>query len=134
MGFEMRGSMLIYIALFTTMSFTPSWRVATFGFLAAYFFISRDFLSGFTFFAGALLADLSLILGKISLPPSPTLNGQSKVRRRFLGHWPIGLAILALFIGGFPDRDIHRTAWSRILGSVGYWIFPASGTFIHLLR
>jgi hypothetical protein len=133
MGFEMRGSMLVYIALFTTMSFTPSWRMAAFGVLAAYFFISRDLLSGFTFFAGVLLADLSLILGKISLPPSPNLSGQSTVRRRFLGYWPIGLAIFALFIGGFPDRDTHRIAWSRYLASVGYWIFPAGGTFIHLL-
>jgi hypothetical protein len=133
MGFEMRGSMLLYITLFTTMSFTPSWRLGAFGVLAAYFFISRDLLSGFTFFAGALLADLSLILVKISLPQSPNLNGPSRVRRRFFGYWPIGLAILALFIGGFPDRDTHRMAWSRILGAVGYWIFPAGGTFVHLL-
>jgi hypothetical protein len=125
----MRGSSLIFICLFSTMSFTPSWRLAALCVMAMYSFISRDLLSGFTFFAGAILADISLILGTISLPPSPNLSAQSRPRFRIFQYWPIGLAILALFIGGFPDRDINRMAWSRFLASIGKWIFPSGCTF-----
>ena len=128
MGLEMRGSMLLYIALFSTMNFTPSWRLGALFALTLYFYFTRDVVVGFAFFAGALLADLSIVLGNTT-PSSPRIHsGESFAGHRLAKkYWPIALAVFALFIGGQPDHNTDRTFWSRIVQNLGQMIFPAGG-------
>jgi len=99
LGFEMRGSMLLFIGLLATASCTPTARTVLLFSLIAYFYEAGDLLSGFLFYSGALLADVSLCI--------------PETKKR----WPIALTILALFFGSYPNEP-ERAAYSRFLKTV----------------
>jgi hypothetical protein len=95
--------------------------------IAAYFYLSGSFIAVLAFLAGALLADLSLVLGGPlpSVPPAiPFLFARVFVRRGVLSF----LLTLALFVGSYPESDVERATWSHQLQQIGLQIFPEGGT------
>ena|SRR5579859_2453924 len=132
MGPEMRGSMLLWITLVATASFTTRWRAAVLFLGAVYFYCARDVVVMFLFYSGALLADLSLAIRANTLNPplSPTFQGiRFSPKRLIKRYWPIATAICGLFIASQPDRSPERLWWSRTLLHFGEAVFPAVGSF-----
>lgn len=119
MAYELRGSLTVYIILVITSPFTPFWRNSTFLFLTAYSFVyDSDVLLNIPFYAGALLADLSLVVNANNFPTLRLWSGELRIARlqRFIiNRWPIMLAIFAFFVGSCPPFNADRTAWSRFI-------------------
>ena len=114
LGFELRGSMLLFMGLFATASCTPLARTVLLLFLSAYFYEAGDLLSGFLFFSGSLLANLSLCI--------------PQTRKR----WPLALTVLSLFLASYPDQP-ERAAWSRVLKSLfDRYITVSGGTSLEM--
>jgi hypothetical protein len=110
MPYEMRGSLLVYFTLFVTSGFTRSWRRTI---LALAFVLSiywDDLLCGGHFYAGVLLADLS-----ISMPP-PTLSPVAPPRAlRFVKlYYPFLLGAVGLGLAScrLPEPG-SSVGWSR---------------------
>jgi len=109
--------MLLFIGLFATASCTPFSRTLLLLSLNAYFYEAGDLLSGFLFYSGALLADLSLSI--------------SETRKRWL-QWSIALTILSLFLASYPSQP-ERAAWSRFLKSLfDRYITVSGGTSLEM--
>jgi hypothetical protein len=109
--------MLLFIGLFATASCTPFARTLLILSLNAYFYEAGDLLSGFLFYSGALLADLSLSI--------------SETRKRWL-QWSIALTILSLFFASYPSQP-ERAAWSRFLKNLfDRYITVSGGTSIEI--
>jgi hypothetical protein len=135
MIYEVRGSMIVYLALGTTSAFTPGARRATFIVLTTYAFFYGDFLGDVPFYIGALLADMALCLKNSSLS-QPSLSSRTIGPYRLISivksYWPIALAIFALFIGSYPPDSPDRATWSNFLYRMAYSVNPAAG--INLLH
>lgn len=80
------------------------------------------FYTGYCFFIGALLADLSLILPNHSTP------GISRIK--VLG--PIMLAVAGIVIGSYPDEAEQKQAWTRQLWQWGNEYFAGRKSPFHL--
>lgn len=137
MRLEMRGSMLLWITLVATVSFTIRWRVAVLFSAAFYFYCARD-LVVMLFYSGALLADLWLAMGSSATSTSPASPTFQRSRMCLISlikrYWPFLTMIIALFLGSGTDRDAHRLWWSRTLYQYGKAFFPEVGmslTFQH---
>jgi len=128
MGLELRGSTLLYISLLATATFTPRWRRVAFFGMACYFYFIADLVVGFVFFMGGLLADLFLVLGNTSAPPSAALGRTCSVKNLCLKVAPSLLAIIALFVGSQPANAPDRASWSKHLNWLGKQIFPEQCT------
>ena len=120
LAIELRGSMLVYLILVVTASFTPYYRCLVFVVLLAYSIYLGDLLGEIPFYTGALLADLAIILQKDSVSTRPRLSGQYSWIK---GYWPIALALLALYISSYPTNNAHLAGWSRFLTDLGTTIF-----------
>src|SRR5271170_4633936 len=104
--------MLLFVGLFATASCTQFARTVLLFALNAYFYEAGDLLSGFLFYSGALLADLSLFF--------------TETRKR----WPVALTVLSLFLASYPDHP-ERAAWSRVLKSLfDQYITPSGGNSV----
>src|SRR5271170_6057379 len=109
--------MLLFVGLFATASCTQFARTVLLFALNAYFYEAGDLLSGFLFYSGALLADLSLSI--------------SEIRKRWI-QWSIALTILSLFLASYPTRP-ERAAWSRFLKSLfDRYITVSGGTSLEM--
>jgi hypothetical protein len=117
LGWEMRGSMLLFLGLTMFVQFTCFWRRVFLIYATAYFFENGEF-SPALFYAGALLAEISLVvsLQPQTITPAHDNRGVSQPWKMLLKkYWPVALAILALFIGSSPPEGQHRAAYSRFL-------------------
>jgi len=120
--------MQVYLMLLVTSAFTPSWRCAVFLAITAHcVYCEPDVLISVPFYAGALLAELSLILNNNNISRSPPWNigfyGGRLLPSPIKKHWPIILAIFALFISSFPVEGYEQRAWSLFLAGIGDYIF-----------
>ena len=127
MAYEIRGPMLVYLALVVTSSFTSYYRVATFVFLTAYSVYCGDLLADIPFYVGALLADLALVLGNNS-PAATGWSASRGLRGIVKNYWAIAVGLLGLFLGGYPPDSPERSSWSRFLLRWGYVFMPAGCT------
>jgi peptidoglycan/LPS O-acetylase OafA/YrhL len=119
LGWEMRGSMVVFLVLFVTAVCTTFWRRVILVCSTIYFFKSGEFITPFLFFAGTLHAEISLI--QIAYAKERAAKGildapePSSRIARYRKHWPAALFIFALFLGTSPPENAHRAAWSRLL-------------------
>lgn len=118
--------MVIYLTLFVTLNLTPFYRRSVFILLTLYsIYCDVDVLLNIPFYAGALLADLSLIVSNENGSLSSAIPFLSLGRRRELiiaylkSHWPIFLAFFGLFVGSFPPDSFELAAWSRFIFFLG---------------
>jgi hypothetical protein len=124
LGWEMRGSMMVFLVLSITAVCTSFWRRVILVCTTLYFYKSGEFIPPFCFFSGTLLAEISLLQiahakeraanGILETPESP-----SRTTRLIRRHWTTALFILALYLGTAPPENTHRAAHSRFLR----WIF-----------
>jgi len=108
MPYEMRGSLLVYLTLFVSSGFTRAWRrailVLAFG-LSIYW---DDVLCGGHFFAGVLLAELSMSMPAPVLSPVPTPGPFRLVKL----YYPFLLAAVGLCL---VSCRVPEAGWSRTL-------------------
>lgn len=91
------------------------------------FSYSEDFLCGVHFYTGALLAELSLVVGNSSYRTSTSRRiRHCGLLRIVKNYWAIILAIFALVLGSYPDSGEEQAAWSRFLFQLGWLIFPSN--------
>jgi hypothetical protein len=127
MSYEIRGSMLVFQALAVTATFSPICRRAVFILLTAFFVYCGDLLGEAPFFVGALLADMSLVIGKDNQPTSSKVIGlYPRAFRVAKNNWPIAIAMFALFLSSFPTDSPERAAWSLFLDQFAVNYFPSS--------
>jgi len=125
MAYEFRGSMVVYLTLLATSSFTPSWRRATIIFLTAYSICLGNLLGDVPFCSGMLLADLSIVITKRSNSHSGTINPRSGLLSLLKNSWAILLALVALVICSFPPEGGQDLAtWSQFLDHCADLLFP----------
>jgi hypothetical protein len=134
MAYEIRGSMLVYLVLTTTASFTPACRRAIFVTLIVYSLYYGDFLGDVPFYCGVLLADMSLVLSqrqRLSTSKQTTIDGWR--RFQFVRHyWPIMLAIFGLFLSSYPPDSPYRAAWSDSIHRIWWNMHPAGDGIANL--
>jgi len=127
MAYEVRGSMLVYLVLGVTASFTPSRRfLCLLGIVAYSIYADSDVLSELPFYTGAILADISLVLSDENITSLPLFNTCNE--RRGNSRWAIVLAFVALYIGSYPPNSYEQATWSQQLNDLGQVIFPSSCT------
>lgn len=116
----MRGSMVVFLVLFVTAVCTSFWRRVILVCMTIYYYKSGEFITPFLFFAGTLLAEISLMqiayakeraASGILDTPEPSSSRIARLRKR----WPTALFIFALFLGTAPPENSHRAAWSRFV-------------------
>jgi len=133
----MRGSFLVFLVLTTTASHTILIRRTILALTALYFFNSGEFLSTFCFFSGALLADLSLYLrayASDSHSSPPQHHPKSRWQAIIAEHWPVALAMFALFLGTMPPEDQDFVKYSRLVYNFFLnYITAEDGTILFLL-
>lgn len=123
---EMVESMSLYLTLIATATFTPFWRVvALVGMLMLGLHQPDLFYANVSYFAGAILAELSFII------PS---GGQVHWRLGRMG-WvrlvgPVGLAILGLYLGSYPEEMEDQMNWSQKMHIWGVTYLPGCTPFL----
>ena len=131
MAYEVRGSMMVFLILIVTASFTPRHRAATFFFLIAYsMYADADVLLNIPFFVGALLADLSIVCD--NSPILPIWNVEC-FGRRVAGvrvHWPILVFVLGLFFGSYPPNSYEQRSWSTMLHGFKEVVLPEACKYL----
>jgi hypothetical protein len=131
MAYEVRGSMIVFLVLVVTASFTPRNRVFSFFFLIAYSMYSdSDVLINIPFFVGALLADLALICDNTPILPYWNLDCCGRKVAGFQVHWPIMIFLLGLFFGGYPPNHYHERSWSVFLHDLKETLLPEECTLL----
>jgi len=126
MAYEVRGSMMVFLVLIVTASFTPRNRAVTFFFLIAYsMYADTDILLNIPFFTGALLADLSLIAENSPILPIWNVEMCGKRVANVKVRWPILLFIVGLFLGSYPPNSYEMRMWSTFLHRLKDSLLPA---------
>ena len=124
--------MLVYMAILATATFKPIGRVAAFLVMTAFFLYCGDFLCAVHFYCGALLAELSLTDFENSTFSKSLLRRMTS-RYGMVQHiLPLLMALVALFVGSFPECCHDRAGWSRFLLRLGIFLFP-SGCIIYFV-
>lgn len=114
MAYELRGSLLIFFTLFVTAGFRRSWRRAILVLAFALSIYSDDLLCGGHFYAGALLAELSISLPASALSPVPAPSPRTS--RLVKLYYPFLLGAVGLCLASWarvPEEG--SVLWSRIL-------------------
>ena len=84
-----------------------------------------DVLLNVPFYAGALLADLSLVVNDTNDGLPSWRSGSRTLVLSFLRqHWAIITAIVALFIGSYPPDSPEMAGWSNFMYRIGQMVFP----------
>jgi len=114
MAIEVHGSMMVYLALIVTASFTSFYRRIVFLILISYAIYFGDLMGEIPFYTGTLLADLSLYLNS-------QRNAEPHVAR-FLSIrncWPMAVAFFGLFLASYPPNSPELAGWSMFMYQVG---------------
>jgi hypothetical protein len=132
MVYELRGSMAVYLVLFVTSAFTPVSRGVVFFGLTLYSIFWGDLLADAPFYAGMLLADLSLVVGSndSSKPISSSPLGRFVLIKSC---WPIAMALFGLYVGSFPFGAAEKANWANNLQWLGYTLFPSRCIILYIL-
>src|SRR5277367_5867108 len=131
MAVSLHGSMMVFLTLAATASFTPASRRATFLILICYAIWFGDLLGEIPFYTGTLLADLSISLSfkddSVSANRTPLLS--------FRKVWPILTLVFGLFLASYPPNSPEMAEWSSFLTwDIGYRVFPRKCTSSLLFR
>lgn len=129
MAYQLHGCLSVYLALFITLDFTTLYRCTIFLFLAGFSSMYGDqLLEGSLFYAGALLAELSLLSSPGYRNASPRISHQRIHVRigNMKSHWPMIMALWALFISSYPYNGEELMPYSRFLHRCGEIIFPSN--------
>jgi len=119
--------MLLFLVLTMTSGFTNSARRIFMVSTAFWFYHAGGLVIPFLFLSGGLFAELSLSQKKVA-----TLEVAGKRRSWVKESWPMGMAILALFLASFPPREWGRAAYSRSICHVFETYILPNGGNIHL--
>lgn len=116
MAIEVHGSMMVYLALIVTASFTPLYRRVVFVILISYAIYFGDLMGEIPFYVGTLLADLSLYLNS-----QRKNNAEPQVSRFFSVRncWPMAVAFFGLFLASYPPNSPELAGWSMFMYQVG---------------
>ena len=115
MAIEVHGSMMVYLALIVTASFTSFYRRIVFLILISYAIYFGDLMGEIPFYTGALLADLSLYLNS-------QRNSEPTHVARFLSVrncWPMAVVFFGLFLASYPPNSPELAGWSMTMYQVG---------------
>ena len=117
LSWEMRGSMLVFLVLTITADFKRSWRRVFFILTAFYYFKSGEFLGPFCFFAGAILAEVSLLQSKYAKSEMsyPITDPSERIYQMVCEYWPFALAILALLLASVPPENPTLAPYSATI-------------------
>jgi len=118
MALEVHGSMMVYLALIVTASFTPLYRRLVFVILISYAIYFGDLMGEIPFYIGTLLADLSLYLNS-HRSAEPQVSRFLSVRNC----WPMAVAFFGLFLASYPPNSPELAGWSMFMYQVGTHIF-----------
>ena len=122
MAIEVHGSMMVYLALIVTASFTPLYRRVVFLVLISYAIYFGDLMGEIPFYTGTLLADLSLYLN------SQRNNAEPQVLRfiSIRNCWPMAVAFFGLFLASYPPNSPELAGWSMNMYQIGTRILNSS--------
>ena len=123
----MYGSMIVFLVLSVTANFTPPMRRACLLSLAWYYFKAGYFLCQFMFIAGALLAEISLVLNThttiegVANAGNGTYTGGTgtyggggwSVFRWLREYWPFATALGAWLLASVPPENQTYAPFSR---------------------
>lgn len=118
LAMELRGSMLVYLILVITASFTPVYRCTIVIILLMYSVYLGDLMGEIPFYFGVLMAELSLFLSQETVATSPPIFSG-----RYSKNWPIMMAVFALLLSSYPTNHADLAAWSRFMTRLGARIF-----------
>ena len=123
---ELLGSMSIYIVLLATMEFTPLCRVGALVMMAVWSFFNWDpTFSTTSFFLGALLADLYLVLEANDASRLANKIGYRDWRLQILNsRWPFLLTLISLMFASYAMYRPERSAWSNFMYHASISLFP----------
>jgi hypothetical protein len=128
MAYEIRGSVIVYLAILVTCGFTPSCRLAIFLILMAFSVYCGEFLADMPFYTGALLADLAIVIGN----PNANTSAASSRFRFIKNYWPITLGLFGLILGSYPPDGTDLSAWSRALTRLANVSLPYGCTSLEI--
>ena len=129
MSYEVRGANLVFLVLFITLDFDPLYRRAAFVILSMYAMFCHDLLGEVPFYAGALLADMALVIKSNENSSILSSRKIGLLSRRFgsVRHlWPMSVALFALYISSCPHDSQELAGWSALLWRIAPRIFPDS--------
>jgi len=119
---ELHESMWLYFTLIATATFTPFWRLAAlFLMLSLSLHQSDMFFANVSYFAGAILAELSFMI-----PSGGQLQGRMvfhKDRRLLTLVGPVLLAVLGCYLGSYPEENEDQMNWSKDMHEWGQYYF-----------
>ena len=119
-----RGSLLVYLTVVITSGLASFWRRAILVLAFALSIYFDDLFCGGHFFAGSVLAELSISTEPMRSPaawsPVPALG---PFNRRAKGCAPFLLSGVGLYLASYPIDGAENMAWSRILLHLGNHIF-----------
>jgi hypothetical protein len=118
LAIELRGSLLVYLILVITASFTPVHRCTIIAILLMYSVYLGDLMGEIPFYFGVLMAELSLFLSQETISTLPPL-----FTGRVSKNWPIIMAVFALLLCSYPTNHAELAAWSRFMTRLGASIF-----------
>ena len=123
---ELLGSMAVYIVLLAAVEFTPLCRAATLVLMAVLNFLTYDpCFTTVSFFLGALLADLYLVLEANEASRIPAAMNKGDWRLQILhSGWPFLLTLISLMCASYPSYYADRAAWSKFMWKVSISLFP----------
>src|SRR5579859_1884660 len=125
---ELVQSMSLYLTLIATATFTPFWRCVA---LVAMMILGLHqpdlFYANVSYFVGAILAELSFIV-----PSGGQVAGRLGTTGwvRLLG--PVGLAILGLYLGSYPEEMEDQMNWSQKMHVWGVTYLPECNPFLRV--
>ncbi|QDS72147.1 hypothetical protein FKW77_004299 [Venturia effusa] len=111
----LQGSLTLYVALLALVRATPGYRMLCLGALFVYSWYNNEALAGVAIFAGAILAELSMV------PTIGRFASSSNITNRIL---PFVLVTLGLYLSSFPSHKPTWAGWSNTLEYIGRAIFP----------
>jgi len=140
LGWEMRGSMLVFLVLSMTAGLTVFWRRVFLVLTTCYFFASAEFPSPLLFFSGAIFAEISLAqLAWQNNTPKSILEEKEPTtcrswKRLVREYWPGAMAIFALYLASSPPEYVERAAYSRAIWFVFQrYVVPSGGFDLDLV-
>jgi hypothetical protein len=117
LAIELRGSLMCYLVLIITASFTPYWRCVVFIVLLSWSVYWGDLLAEIPFYTGALLADMSIVLSKANSSVSTAPSRFAHLRQ--FSPLATSLGLLGLMICSYPTNNAEMAGWSRFMTRLG---------------
>lgn len=114
--------MWLYLTLIATATFTPFWRLMALVFMLSLSLHQSDlFFANVSYFAGAILAELSFMIPSGGQLPGRMVFHKDRRLLRFLA--PLLLAVLGCYLGSYPEENGDQMKWSKDMHDWGQYYF-----------